>query len=343
MDPAASLRLLSRARHLADTGQYAALVDFLGALPPEEVQRSPTLALHLGIAHSRLGSPVPAKRWALQAWAAARERGDRALEARALNVCGAMALARGDVTEAEEFLTRALAEADRLGDHGTVGRCSNNLGILANLRGEHGSAVGWHTIATAAFQRVGLHKGAAEALHNLAHCYKDQGNWETALQMADQAVLEAELAGDRALVAAARSGHADIQRLAGFAAPARREVEWALGVHRALHDAMGEAEDLRVLAGALAALGQTRDAERLYEEVIARAEGGADRLLAAHAERDLALMLAGEGRQQEGFEWAKRARVRFAALRAVAEIKRLDAALGPLHLVAGVAGGWSVP
>ncbi len=338
VDAAASLRLLSEARHLVDAGRYAAMVAFAESLPPEQVRQSPTLALLLGIAHSRLGRPVPAKRWALRALALAGERGDRAVEARALNVCGAIELARGEVAKAEEFFNRALAEADRLGDHATVGRCSNNLGIIANLRGEHGQALGWHTMALAAFERAGWPKGAAEALHNLAHVHKDRGHWEAALQAADRAVEEAERAGDRALLAAARCGHADIQRLSGFAAAARREVEWALAVHRELGDRLGEAEDLRVLAGVRGALGEKAEAERMYRDVVERAEQGADPLLAAHAARDLALLLAGWDRRPEATEWANRARAGFASLGAVAEIRHLDAALLPLRLAAVTRG-----
>lgn len=339
MDPAVSLQRLSRARQLADSGQYRALAALVESLPPQEVEQSPTLALLLAIAHSRLGSPEPARRWAVQALIGARERGDRAIEARALNVCGAIELAAGEVGRAEEFFTRALAEADRLGDHATVGRCANNLGIIANLRGEHEVAVGWHTMAIAAFERAGLHKGTAEALHNLAHCYKDQRDWESALRAADRAVEEARLAGDRALVAAARAGYADIARLAGFVVAARREVESALALHRELGDALGEAEDLRVLAGTLAALGQPLEAERLYRDVIGRAEQGADPLLAAHAERDLALLLAGTDRQAEAEDLARRARVRFARLGAGAEIRRLDEALAKLKRYAGSGSG----
>src|SRR2546430_11869182 len=68
----------------------------------------------------------------------ARVLRDRALEVRALNVCGAIALERGGLTDATFFFTRAQEEATQDNDMATVGRCANNLGIIARSE-EHTS------------------------------------------------------------------------------------------------------------------------------------------------------------------------------------------------------------
>ncbi len=327
MEPRDALRLLSTARSLADTGQYAGLVALLGNDAEAELQRSPTLALLYGIAHVRLGFPETGRRWALHALKLAQERADPGVEARALNVVGAIDLATGRVADAEKYLTGALAEADRIGDHATVGRCCNNLGIIANLRGRHDWAIGSHTMAIAAFQRAGVQRGVAEATHNLGIAYKDLDKLAMALETSDQAVQRAEAAGDRGLTAVALAGRADIQRLAGFAAGAHREVQTALRIHREMGDVLGEAEDLRILAGALAALGDVEAAEAMYRGVITVADRHADPLLAAHTERDLVRLLVGQDRAAEAHEFARRARARFESLGAEAEVRRLDAGL----------------
>jgi tetratricopeptide (TPR) repeat protein len=247
------------------------------------------------------------------------------LEARALNLSGAVAFDMGRIDEAARYFTQALAEAEQEDDPATVGRCSNNLGIIASLRGDHGRAVGSYTMALAAFRQAGLHAGAAETLHNLAIAYRDQGNLEGALQTADQAVHEASEAGDLRLVALTQGGRAEIRLLAGDAAVAQREAEHAVATHREVGDIVGEAEDLRVLGCALAALGNEGEADRTLRLVIDRAEAFGRPLLAARAERDLArLFLTRVGREEEASDLARRARARFIRLGADAEVRSLD-------------------
>lgn len=327
MDAQASLRRLSSVCRLADTGQYAALVRILGDQPPHLLEDSPTLALLYGIGNTRLGFIEIGMRWAKLALARAQARGDGALEARAWNVCGAICLWTGRVAEAAEHFDWALSEAERSGDSATVGRCFNNLGIIATLRGDYARAISSHTLAIAAFQRAGLRRGVAEALNNLAMAYKFQEDWVAALELADKAVTEAEAAGDLALTAVALAGRADAHRLAGYAAVAKGEVSRALELHRRQGDLHGETEDLRVQAGVFALEGQVEEAERMYRKVVRLAEHYVDPLLAAQAERDLAVLLFNRRRPTEASEAARRARARFRQLGADAEVQRLDAAV----------------
>lgn len=319
-----SIMVLDKARSFFDTGQHAALVEYLAGLPPVEIERSPTLALLFGIAHARMGRHPEGERWVGVSLELARQRGDRGVEARALNVKGAIALESGRVEDAAGFFMRALEEAKREGDHSTVGRCSNNLGIVANLRGDHGRAIGSYAMALAAFDQAGLPRGVAETHHNLAITYRDQGDLPKALEAADSAVEEAGAAGDRALAAQTRAGRAEIRTLSGDAQFGLREVELALGTHREIGDVVGEAEDLRVLAAALAALGETTQAEGTLLVVIARAEQHERPLLAAMARRDLAHLLRRLGRAAEAADVALTARAQFMQLGAAAEARKLD-------------------
>lgn len=325
MDARASLKTLSTVQKLTDAGRHGAVVEYLAALPSEEVAQSPTLALLLAIANAQMGQHDAGKRWVTVALERARERGDRMVEARALNALGGIALLAGGTEEAVQYFTPALAEAEREDDRATVGRCSNNLGIVANLRGDYGRAVGSYTMALAAFQQAGLHTGAAETLHNLAITYRDQGDLDKALQTADQAVHEATEAGDLRLVALTQGGRAEIRLLAGDAAVARREIEHAIATHREVGDVVGEAEDLRVLGCVLGELGKGEEAERTLRNVVERAEAFGRPLLAALAERDLArLFFTKLGREDEGSDLARRARTRFVKLGAEAEVRSLD-------------------
>ncbi|GIW50787.1 MAG: hypothetical protein KatS3mg081_0142 [Gemmatimonadales bacterium] len=332
MDARASLMTLNTVQKLADTGRHAAVVEYLGGLPPEELAGSPTLAFLFGSAQARLGRDDLAKRWAKVAYERARERADRTVAARALNLSGAIAFEEGRIEEAVEYFTRALAEAEREGDRATVGRCSNNLGIIASLRGDYGRAVGSFTMALAAFQQAGLRTGVAETLHNLALTYRDQGDLEKALETAHRAVSEAGEAGDLRLLALTQGGRAEIRLMAGEPELARREIEHALATRRQVGDVVGEAEDLRVLGAVLVELGETAEGERLLRTAIDRAEAFDRPLLAAQAERDLAKLYRRLGKNGEASEFIRRARVRFKQLGAEVEVRKLD------ELTAALAG-----
>jgi tetratricopeptide (TPR) repeat protein len=324
MDARASLELLNTVQRLAETGRYAALVEQLGALPVHDVEASPTLALLFGIAQARLGRTGAGRQWVRMAVEQARARGDGEIEARALNVLGGIAFYEGWLDEAVSCITRALAAAERQGDRATVGRCCNNLGSVAHLRGEYGRAVGSYTMALAAFQQAGLRSGVAETLHNLAITYRDQQDMATALETEERALHEATAAGDLALAAKIQGGRAEIRLLMGDAELARREIQRALAAHRELGNVVGEAEDLHVLAGVLAQLGQPAEAEALLRDIIARSQTLQQPLLLAQAERDLARLLAGQRRDDEMAQVAGRARERFEKLGAVIEVRHLE-------------------
>ena len=133
-----------------------------------------------------------------------------------------------------------------------------------------------------------------------------------------------------ALAAQVQGGRAEIRLLMGDSEVARLEVQRALATHREVGNVVGEAEDSRVLAGILAALGQHAQAETMLREVISRAMTLHRPLLAAQAERDLARIVRAQRRDHEAAELARSARERFERLGAAAEVQRLDALLTQL-------------
>src|SRR3989454_709351 len=246
-----SLAPLHVAQQLADAGHYAELLRYLGERSQDELEQSPMLTLLCGIAHGRLGRLDLGQQWAMVAQLRARLLRDRTLEVRALNVCGAIALEGGGISEATYFFTRAQEEALRDNDMATVGRCANNLGIIANMQGDYGRAVGAYTRAIAAYQKAQYERGIVEAQHNLGISYREQGQLDRAMQAADTAVRDAGRLGDRRLQAQAIAGRAEIRVACAEPELAIREAERALAMHHELGDAILETEDRRILAGAL--------------------------------------------------------------------------------------------
>src|SRR5216110_639693 len=281
-----SLAPLHAAQELADAGHYATLVTYLGERAQDELEQSPMLALLYGIGHSRLGRLDVGHQWAQVALSRARVLGDRTLELRALNVCGAIALERGGISEATDCLTRAQDEAMQENDMATLGRCANNLGIIANMEGDYGQAVGAFIRAIAAYQKVRYDRGVAESQHNLAIAYREQGSLDDAMQAADAAVRESERMRDLQLKAQALAGRAEIQIARGEPELAIREAQRAVVMHRDLKDAVRETEDLRILAVALCMTGSTREGEGMLREVIALGNGDEQRPLVLRCARD---------------------------------------------------------
>src|SRR5256885_640645 len=202
--------------------------------------------------HSRLGRLEMGQQWAMVAQLRARALKDRMMEVRALNVCGAIALERGGIDEATYFFSRAQEEANDDSDMATVGRCSNNLGIIATMQGDYRRAVIAYTRAIAAYEQAHFHRGVAEARHNLGIVCRAQGELDRALGIAEQAVRESERLGDQQLTAQAIPGLAEIPVARGQSELAMQEVERALAVQRELKDPVRGAEDLRIMAGAVA-------------------------------------------------------------------------------------------
>ncbi|HEV2672299.1 MAG TPA: tetratricopeptide repeat protein [Gemmatimonadales bacterium] len=332
-----SLAPLHEAQLLADTGRYADLLAYLERRGLTEIEQSPMLALLYGIAHGRSGRLDVGQRWVLVAQTRARQLGDRALEVRALNTCGAIALERGGIDEATHFFALAQEEAMHENDMTTVGRCANNLGIVANMQGDYPRAIGAYTRAIAAYQQARYDRGIAESQHNIAIAYREQGQLDAAMDAADTAVRDADKLGDAALKAQALAGRAEVWSARGEPEPAIREVQAALAAHRALHDAVREAEDLRIYAVALGVAGQVREAEATLREVIERATVHERAELVAAAQRDLATLLMRKGDVGTAQVMAVRARATFERLGAMVQIGKLDAILAgetPLARVA---------
>jgi tetratricopeptide (TPR) repeat protein len=321
-----SLEYLNRVRKLAETGQHAAVVDYLSDRPDMELKDSPTLALLFGTAQARLGRHDEGTEWVELALGKSRDRGDKTVESHALNVRGAIALVSGSIDEAAEYFTQALAAARNDGDNATIGRCSNNLGIIYNLSGRYAEAIGSYTMAIAAFQQAGMVRGLAETHHNFGITYCEQGDLDRALEEANAAVEKAEASGDMSLSGLTWRGRAEVHLRLSEWKVAQKEIDRALKVHRELEDTVEEAEDLRIVGMILAYSRKLEEAELVLSDVIQRAESLSRPQLAADATRDLAQVLRDAGREDEAREAAQAARVLFSPLGAEVEIRKIDKA-----------------
>src|SRR5216110_1481473 len=315
--------VIDKARELAAAGRHTEVIAYLGAREANELEQSPDLALLYGTAHARIGRHDKGRRWLEVALDEACKRNEQAIEGRALNARGAVALVSGRLDEAADYCTRALMVASRDSDVATAGRCSNNLGIISHLRGRHAEAIGSWEIARAAFDRAGWRQGVGECHHNLGITYREQGAFDRALAEANQAVAEAEASGDHTLWALTLRGRAEIHVSRGELQLARRELDQVRDLRIGVPDSADEAEDARVVASQLVADGQWAAAEAVLREVIERAEADERPLLQAEAMRDLSRVLRGTGRHADAQTAARTARAIFTRLGADGELRNL--------------------
>lgn len=311
------------ALRLGEEGRLADVLSYLGGWPAVAVEESPRLSLLYGSAHARLGRPAEGLRWVELALSNARRVKDVVVERRALNARGAIALVTGQPEEGADFFTQGLLAASRDNDLAAIGRCANNIGIVANIQGRHAEALSSYAMALAAFEQIGLHAGVAECHHNLGITHREQGALDRALASAIRASEAAEAAGDRNLAALVLRGRAEIRlhrRESGLAGAEARE---ALEIHRGLGDSVRTAEDLRIVAGALAVGVRRDEAESLLREVIDQAAALERPLLAAEASRDLAFLLQRSGRETEAREAARTAQAIFTRMGAEYELRRM--------------------
>jgi len=283
--------LLAQLRELADQGRYREVLDRLRGLPIAALEGRTVFALLASEAHGRQGDHMEAQRWAELALVAARARGERPTELRALNYQGAIALRHGDVDEAEQRFGDALNLARAVRDHAAQARCLNNLGIIASLKGDAEAALASYQLALAAYQQAGLVRGMAETHHNIAISWRERGVYPRALQAAEQAVRLATVARDDSLVGLAFTGRAEIHLLMGDADLAGVELERAAEAYRRVNLAAGLPEVWRLQAAVARARGDLPGALRLLRQAAELATTQASAESLADIERDFAAVL----------------------------------------------------
>src|SRR2546425_271183 len=231
-----SLAPLHAAQELADAGRYAELLTYLGGRSHEELEQSPMLALLCGIGHSRLGRLEAGQRWASVALSRARVLGDRTVEVRGLNVCGAIALERGGISEAARLGGR------RLKAPALAGRAE-----IQAVRGEPELAIREAERALVVHRELKDAVLETEALRILAVALGIAGSTRDAEGMLREVIERATEHGRPLLVAIAQRDLAQLLAREGEVAAAKQLALTA----RAAFDRLGAKAEIRKLGALL--------------------------------------------------------------------------------------------
>ncbi len=179
---------------------------------------------------------------------AARQAGDRAAEAEALNNLGVTELRQGHYQQAAARHARALALSRQAGDRRGTGRALNNLGLIHYQQGAYVKAAGRYRQALAVCRELGDLGDMAGVLGNLAVIAQRQGRHERAADHSQQALRLFRQVGNRDGEGIALGILADCSQRLGDHQRAARSVKEALELFRQTGNRDGEASALDSLA-----------------------------------------------------------------------------------------------
>lgn len=237
----------------------------------------------------------------------AREAGDEACEAAALNLLGELHVARGEYDLAESVLGEAVTIWRRVGEVSGVANALRGLGISHLFRGEDHEAERLFSDALASYRSVGDRRGEAWALQNLAwiafsrgdpataerrlqhsaELFGDLGDWgglgwafgllafvryqqgrlAEAAELAVQIAAEGVDAGNRWAVGMMHVLLANVALWTGRAADALRDAREAIALFEEIADRWGETQARAPAARALAELGRDVEAMECIERM----------------------------------------------------------------------------
>ena len=229
---------------------------------------NPELATLRAESELRTGHPRVAHDWLREVLPAVERSGDRVQLRRAVNLSGVADIEIGALADAERTFGRALDLARQDGDDLLVARATNNLGAIANIRGERDQALTFYQLAIPAYQRLGSVVGLAESYHNIALTYRQLGAIAHADDYEQRAIAYAQQSSNRALLALALLGRAEIAMASGDAVLAEAGAKRAAATFAGIPDYVREGDACRLIGAAALALGKTTESRAAIDRAI---------------------------------------------------------------------------
>lgn len=242
-------------------------------------------------------------------------RGNDWIAGRALNGLAVLLQLGGDLEHAETTYLRARALAVRAGHDKLIGETEQNLGTLANIRGNLSEALERYKSGLEHSRRAGNDLVIASALNNLGMLHIDIGDLEAADHYFTEALHVSERIGDVFRIGAVHINRAELFLARGDPEMARESCDQGFEIFSRLNDEYRIAEALRFYGSIYRVTGKLHLAVIHLQQAIEIATR-LDPLLEAEAQRELALVMRGQGRNREALEALNRAHTLFSSLRA---------------------------
>jgi tetratricopeptide (TPR) repeat protein len=214
---------------------------------------------------------------------AARQAGDQAAEAAALNNLGVVAWRQGRYTQAATCFRQALTLCREAGDQAAEATALNRLGLVDFQQGRYQQAAVHHQRALALCRRAGNRAGEARALGNLGGVAWRQGRYQQAGEHLRQALTMHRQIGDPAGQSEALGVLGIIALRQGRYQEAAGQFGEALALCRQTGNRIGEADALTYLGVTALREGQCEQAAVHLEEALDLSRQTGDRPTEAYA------------------------------------------------------------
>ena len=202
---------------------------------------------------------------------AARQVGDHAVEAEALNNLSVVDLRQGRYEQAANLLNQALAAYRADGNQIGAGRALGNLGIAYYLRGDYLKATDCQTQALQLYSAEGDREGEARTLNNLGLIDQQLGRYQQAAERYNRALALHHEAGDHSSAAIVLSNLGLVDLRQGHYEQAVRQFQKSLALSRQAGHPFAQTEALNSLGEAFFASGDVKQSHRYYSEALALA------------------------------------------------------------------------
>lgn len=242
---------------------------------------------------------------------AAREIGDRAAEAGALNSLGVVDLRQGRYAQATTHFEQALALYRECGDRMGEARALSNLGFVDFLQGSGQRAAGYLRQALAMFREIGDRPGEARTLASLGFVDLRQGRYQEAAAYLRQSLGLCRETRDWGGAARALGNLGEVEIRQGRYQQAAGHFQQALTLFREIGDRISESDALAGLGVIDLRQGRYQEAARYLEQALALCRETGDLSSQGCALNGLGELLLATGRPAE-------ARTQLAAARDVA-------------------------
>ncbi|CRK54988.1 transcriptional regulator, SARP family [Alloactinosynnema sp. L-07] len=200
---------------------------------------------------------------------AARDLGDRAGEAAALNRLGTALLRVGAYPAATERHQIALGISRETGDLAEEAGARHGLGVVSWRLGRYADAREHLTAALAIRRDIGDVPGEGTELYGLGTVHRQLGDYETALDYQRGALLLYRACGDQLGESRVLNNLGPTLERMGRFADALDHCERSLALNRVIGNRMGEAVATTNLASAECRLGRLDDAVKHHEQALA--------------------------------------------------------------------------
>jgi tetratricopeptide (TPR) repeat protein len=223
----------------------------------------------LGVVDLRQGRYAQATTHFEQALALYREIGDRPGEARTLASLGFVDLRQGRYQEAAAYLRQSLGLCRETRDWGGAARALGNLGEVEIRQGRYQQAAGHFQQALTLFREIGDRISESDALAGLGVIDLRQGRYQEAARYLEQALALCRETGDLSSQGCALNGLGELLLATGRPAEARTQLAAARDVATQAGEKYEQARAHEGLAGSYQASGSPARARRHWQEALA--------------------------------------------------------------------------